>query len=323
MTDVNIYLKYFCILKLQIRKKMIFMFDWIMETLSLAYREAWAVMQIFDNIKNLFENLSFQKIIATFTAIAELLGMLIFGMPVTPRGQELDLSDYSLVFYDEFDGDFLDTTVWKHRGVGARRFGYNAASQSIVENGNLVITGEYLTDGEYGEGWYAGAVSLLEKYTYGYYEIRCICNPDDEYWSAFWIHADSPYNAEYSQGGVGGAEIDIFESFGYGEFFNDSITSTIHCSGVDGVQEGFQSANLGKFRGNNIFEEYNTYGLEWTEDEYIFYTNGVETCRSTFGNGTSKVPEEVILSLELPNEITHEKDFSTQFVIDYIKIYQK
>ena len=299
------------------------MFNFLTETLGLAYREAWAVEQIFDNIKNLFENLSLQKIIAAFTAIIELLGMLIFGMPVKPSGQELDLSDYSLVFYDEFDGDSLDTTVWKHRGLGSRRFGYNAESQAVVENGNLVITGEYLTDGAYGEGWYKGAVSLREKYTYGYYEIRCICNPDDEYWSAFWIQADRPYTAEYSKGGVGGAEIDIFESFGYGEFFNDSITSTIHCAGVNGVQEGFQSANLGKFRGNNIFEEYNTYGLEWTEDEYIFYINGVETCRSTFGNGTSEVPEEVIISLEIPELITHENDFSTQFVIDYIKIYQK
>ena len=257
-----------------------------------------------------------------------MLAMLVFGLPTTPRGPELDLADYSLVFYDEFDGDTLDETVWKHRGVGPRRSGYNSASQAEVRDGNLVITGEYLTDGEYGEGWYTGAVSLKEWYKQGYFEIRCICNDSPAYWSAFWIQANGPYTASISQGGVGGAELDIFESMGYGEGLkHNSVTQTIHCSGVDGVQEGFQSANLGAFYGNNIHEEYNTYGLEWTEDEYIFYINGVETTRSTFGNGVSQVLEEVIVSLEIPDGeqlADFDKDeFKTEFIVDYVKIYQK
>ena len=115
---------------------------------------------------------------------------------------------------------------------------------------------------------------------------------------------------------------------GYGDgLHHNSVTQTIHCAGVDGVQEGFQSANLGAFYGNNIHEEYNTYGLEWTEDEYIFYINGVETVRSTFGNGVSQVEEEVIVSLEIPGieELAgFEKDgFKTEFIVDYVKIYQK
>ena len=89
------------------------------------------------------------------------------------------------------------------------------------------------------------------------------------------------------------------------------------------MEEGFQSAVLGDFYGNNIFEEYNTYGLEWTEDEYIFYINGVESVRSSFGNGTSQVPEDVIVSLEFPNDITQDKDFYTEYIVDYVKIYQK
>ena len=93
------------------------------------------------------------------------------------------------------------------------------------------------------------------------------------------------------------------------------------------MQEGFQSAMLGMFYGNNVTEEYNTYGLEWTEDEYIFYINGVETCRSTFGNGVSQVEEDVIVSLEIPDldklaELDKET-YKTEFVVDYVKIYQK
>lgn len=300
----------------------------IAELLGLVVREEWALGKFFEYLGKMFSSFSIKGFIASFTAAAEMLAMLLFGLPTTPRGPELDLTDYEVVFYDEFDGDSLDTSVWKHRGVGARRGGFNAESQAVVKDGNLVITGEYLTDGMYGEGWYTGAVSLKEWYKQGYFEIRCICNDSPGFWSAFWIQAQSPYSASVSKGGVGGAELDIFESMGYGEGLkHNSVTQTIHCAGVDGEQEGFQSANLGSFYGNNIHEEYNTYGLEWTEDEYIFYVNGVETVRSTFGNGVSQELEEVIVSLEIPGieEIAEfDKDgFKTEFIVDYVKIYQK
>ena len=48
-------------------------------------------------------------------------------------------------------------------------------------------------------------------YCKGYFEIRCKVNAGSGYWSAFWLQADSPYTASVSKGGVGGAEIDIFE----------------------------------------------------------------------------------------------------------------
>jgi hypothetical protein len=207
-------------------------------------------------------------------AIIEILQMLIFGLPLTPRGQTLDLTGYNVVVYDEFEGDSLSTDLWEYRGNGARRGGFNASSQVEVRDGNLVIAGEYLTDGEYGEGWYTAAIKLRERYKNGYFEIKCKVNKGIGYWSAFWIQADSPYTASVSKGGVGGAELDIFESTEYAQG-KYAVTNTIHCAGVDGVEEGFQSAMLGKFKGNNISKKYNTYGLEWTEDEYIFYVKSL------------------------------------------------
>lgn len=300
--------------------------NWIIETFNLCYREAWAVNRIVYHFKEAFSGFSIKGFIASMIAVAELFGMLFFGAPVSPHGQELNLDGYKIVFSDEFDHNELDTENWFTRGNGPRRCGYNAASQVEVRNGNLVITGEYLKDGEYGEGWYTGAVALNKKYKQGYFEIRCKCNDSDGFWSAFWIQADHPYEAQYSKGGTGGAEIDIFESAHYGETGGYCVSSAIHCAGVDGEQEGYQSALLGFFRDNDV-TEYNTYGLEWTEDEYIFYINGVETTRSTFGNGVSQVAEDVIVSLEIPDESGLEgfdKDtFQTEFIVDYVKIYQK
>ena len=294
----------------------------IFDLLQLSFRERWAVDQLFEAIKNI----NAKGLFAGVMVIFELLSMLILGTPLTPRGEELDLTGYELVFEDEFEGDELDLTVWDHRGEGSRRGGANSRSQVDVRDGNLVITGEYLEDGTYGAGWYTAAIKLKERYKQGYFEIKCKVNKSQGYWSAFWIQADGPYTASISKGGVGGAELDIFESA-----YDDvkkvyHVTHAIHCAGVDGVQEGFQSCNLGGFYANDPTEEYNTYGLKWTEDEYIFYINGVESIRSTFGNGVSQVEEDVIVSLEIPGiEKLEELDkdtFKTEFIVDYVRIYQ-
>ena len=297
------------------------------ETLKLAPRQVWGVEQMGVYFKKLFSANSVKAAIACIVAIAECFGLAVLDLPTTPRGQELDLSGYTLVFEDEFEGNTLNTDIWEYRASGSRRGGFNAESQVRVENGNMVITGEYLEDGTYGAGWYAGMVKLRERYCKGYFEMRCIVNAGSGFWSAFWIQADNPYNAAVSKGGPGGCEIDIFESMSYDNLIGkNSVGQTVHRAGVDGVQEGFQSRMLGCFNGNNIYKEYNTYGLKWTEDEYIFYINGVETVRSTFGDGVSQVEEQVRVSLCIPTaeklENLDKETYHNSFVIDYVKIYQ-
>lgn len=73
----------------------------------------------------------------------------------------------------------------------------------------------------------------------------------------------------------------------------------------------------------NPYTGYNTYGLEWNGDKYIFCINGVECVSSTFKDGVSQGLEYAILSLEPPKGFTEQPGFSTDFIIDYVKIYQK
>ncbi|MCQ2484036.1 MAG: glycoside hydrolase family 16 protein [Clostridia bacterium] len=307
--------------------------DAIMDALKFAYRQKAAVYAVGDFFKNIFAGgFSFKRLFAGILAFFEMFACVLFDKPVTPRGPELDLEGYHLVFCDEFEGNELNMDVWKHRGLGTRRTGFNGESQVSVSNGNLYLTGEYLEDGAYGAGWYTGMISLREHYKQGYFEIRCKCNKDKGFWSAFWIQSpNNPYDHYISQGGVNGAELDIFEAMSGDKILKknrNSVTQTIHCNGWDDDIENIDSRCLGIFKvGNDIYDEYNTYGLKWTEDEYIFYINGVESARSSFGNGVSQIPEEVIVSLEIPDElpkkIASNKDYSTQMVVDYVKIYQQ
>lgn len=271
-----------------------------------------------------------KRIFSALIAVIELFGAAAFKTPVHPYGEEIDLDGYELVVFDDFDGDELDTDIWYNRGVGPRRFGYNAASQVSLRDGNLVITGEYRDEahGEYGAGWYAGAVALNEWFCKGYFEIRCICNKDEGFWSAFWIQSSHSYD-QYSNGGIGGAEIDIFEAAEYDALLSskrNSVTQTVYCNGSDADPDNIDKCQFSAI-GNDIYNEYNTYGLKWTDDEYIFYINGVETGRTSFGLGVSEVLENVIVSLELPEnlpqKITSDPNYKTEFIVDYVKVYQQ
>lgn len=269
------------------------------------------------------------RFFALLLAAVELFGAAVFKAPVHPRGETLDLTGYELVMEDEFDGDTLNTDVWYHRGVGPRRFGFNAASQAAVSDGNLILTGEYrdAQTGEYGAGWYTGAIALRQWYCKGYFEIRCICNKDDGFWSAFWMQSNHSYDLE-SKGGIGGAEIDIFEASDYDAILpsnHNSVTQTVYCNGSDDDDENLDKCQFAAI-GDDIYNKYNTYGLKWTDDEYIFYINGVETVRTSFGLGVSEVLENLIVSLEipenLPKKITDNPDYKTQMIVDYVRVYQ-
>lgn len=273
-----------------------------------------------------FTGFSIRRFFAGILAFFELFNAAAFKTPVHPYGQEMNTDGYRLVFSDDFDGDRLDTDVWYTRGDGARRSGFNAASQIKLENGNLVITGEYLKDGTYGEGWYAGAVALKQKYTKGLFEIRCICNDSKDYWSAFWFQGNHPYDHELSAGGVGSAEIDIFESMNHEKLLpkrRNSVTHTVWCNGFDDDADNLDKCSF-EATGKKIYTQFNTYALEWTDEEYIFYINGVETGRTSFGNGVSTDLEELIVSLEIPESgISLDKSEKTEFIVDYVKVWQK
>lgn len=282
----------------------------------------------------------------------QLPNKLDLGKP--PQGKVINLEeDFELVWKDEFDGDKLDESKWGFSWwITERKGGYWHEDMVSVRDGNLVIRAEYLEEppvgGRYDEareklgckefkpGWYTGKVTSRDKYDqcYGYFEVRCILPAATGMWSAFWMMNEGVYNVNNS--GEDGTEIDVFESFYYKDNWwgNDAISTGIH---YDGYGEGHHGEAVGKmFIANNPYEEYNTYGVEWNEKEYIFYINGVETARTSAG-GVSKNPEYLLLSCEFAGENgvqssdrhgtgeiwkTPEKNWPAEFKVDYVRCYQ-
>ncbi|MBQ6864712.1 MAG: glycoside hydrolase family 16 protein [Clostridia bacterium] len=278
----------------------------------------------------------FQTLIALFAALCSML----FGMsfPLL-ENKTADMDKFELVWSDEFDSDTLDTAKWQgcNHAPGqtvVRKGGYWNMDMVSVRDGNLHIAAKYYEDGYLGNGkagWYTGAVFTKDLYeqTHGYFEIRCILPTGSGLWSAFWMNSTTM--AQVGNGGTDGAEIDIFESAYYSTAFKNRVSSAVH---YDGYGDDLQSTTVAKpfILNNDPYKEFNTYGLEWNENEYIFYINGVETGRSNFG-GTSLVPEYLILSVEIGGADgvaadswagkALDKNFTpTDFIVDYVRAYQ-
>ena len=265
-----------------------------------------------------------EKMALLVLAFFQCVGLLLFDTPITPYGDPIDRSGYELVFEDTFEGGVLDLEKWEYRGSGARAGGFMAPDQVRVEDGKLILRAEYRADGPGGAGWYSGIIRTKEEFIGGIFEVSAVVSEGGGFWSAFWLNAPGMASAEASNGGPGGAEIDIFEAGAYGKSFltRNSVAFNVH---VGGYGDGLRSAGPEAYYGKNIYKEYNTYTLKWTAEEYIFYINGVEATRSSFQDGVSRAEEYIILSLELPDAegFTEQPGFTAEFLVDCVRVWQE
>jgi len=260
-----------------------------------------------------------------------------FNLYWYPHGQKLALDKrFDLVWSDEFNGDALDAANWRiHRspyweGDAAteacpRRDGYWFPDTLSVADGSLIIDTRWEPDGlgGGGAGYYSEAISTegLHEFKQGYFEARCILPKGEGLWGAFWMFFPRLGGTVTS-----GTEIDIFESPYYfkGGWNRDAVCSTVHV-----YNDPLESKGIGTWRVKKPYDRFNTYGLEWTESEYIFYINGVETGRTDFG--VSDVPLYLLLSTEVGAEDTYgwagnihnnKTPLDSKFIVDYVRVYE-
>ncbi|MCL1952166.1 MAG: family 16 glycosylhydrolase [Oscillospiraceae bacterium] len=284
-------------------------------------RQYDALVSAWGHFKALFSAGNITRIGVILVALFQALGAAVFDSPRTPMGPPLDLSGYEVVFEDEFNGASLDLAKWEYRGTGDRGGAFIHPDQVRVEGGKLILKAEYLAGGAFGAGWYSGMIRTKDEFTRGYFEMTCVCSREGNFSSSWWLNSTGMSSAELSDGGRGGAEIDIFEAFNHKLIkpWQDSVSLAVH---VGGYGDGLRSKGLGSYYGKNIYTEYNTFGVLWTEEEYIFYVNGVEAVRTSFEKGVSAAPEYAIISLEPPDEVTAKQDVTAEFIIENVRIYQ-
>lgn len=280
----------------------------------------------------------FQRLCALLMAVINFIGIRLFSWPVTPNGEKLDLSKFELVWEDSFDGESLNPGNWRdhaseQNAATVRRGGWWHRDMAQMRDGMLYITTDYkeegIANGQPGYYTYGMDSKGLFEQQYGYFEIRCKLPEGEGTWAAFWMLSDGMANVDGT--GHDGAEIDVFESAYYVRKwpFRNSVSSAVH---IDGYGAELKSFSVGRYRVPEPYTSFNTYGVEWNEDEYIFYINGVESGRGAF-DGTPRVAQYLLLSVEFGGEngvpeegwagdIRNNQHLPSAFVVDYVRAYQ-
>ncbi len=299
---------------------------------------AWAAIlpALFAACKALFL-LQGKRFVALLVAFFQLFGAALIDLPVKPYLDEIDLSRFELTFEDNFDRGF-DDTVWQGHYVYGdddtqkRDTAYwNRGQVSFTDDGCLCITAQYREDGPAGAQYYSygmetnpnknynGRHTGFEQ-LYGYFEVRCILPKGAGLNPAFWLLTDGMWDDD-TDGGVSGCEIDVLETgtdFDQKSKYFGSILQTVH---VDAYGDAHRQEIQGWFYADDPYHKFNTYGVEWNKDGYIFYVNGRETARTDFG-GVCQVPLYLILSLGVDEKVADNAYLPSSFVVDYVRAYQ-
>ena len=312
----------------------------IYELLGMATRQITAANEILPAVGRFFTELfsfDIKGAFAMLVAVVQLFGMMVFDTPVKPYKDSIDMDKFELVWEDDFNNGF-DTTKWQgHYVYGAddtqlRDTAWWSREQvSFTEDGCLEINVEYREDGPKGAGYYSYGMETnpnkqydegYEGYEqlYGYFEIRCILPEGAGINPAFWLLTDGMWDDD-TDGGVTGAEVDVLETNTLFNKLSPDFGSVYHTIHIDSYEEAHRSENQGAFYADDPYESFNTYGVEWNEDEYIFYINGVETARTSFG-GVCQVPLYLIISVGVDDRIYENDYLPTSMTVDYVRCYQ-
>lgn len=255
-----------------------------------------------------------------------------------------DGPDFKLVWSDEFDGTKLDETKWSFRKcmMGKRHNAWtdkgvfldgqsNAVFVPVIEDGFIrssqLQTGSNFMDEpvirtKFGIDDLQWPIGKLQQnkftYRYGYVECRCRLQQKEGWWSAFWTQ--SPIIGASLDPKKTGSEVDIMESFHPGDVFPHNV----FCG-------GYGQDCQHKVCGDHTFvkpEEFHRFGLLWTEDEYVFYLDGVERGRIT--ENVSGSESFLLISTEIIGYRSDEhrasdlmKDaLDDNFIVDYVRVFE-
>jgi beta-glucanase (GH16 family) len=219
------------------------------------------------------------------------LGILMSTIHCTPKTEEDGTGIDNLIWSDEFEGDFIDTTKWKFE-TGDHGWGNNEwqdyqpqGSDNVeVKDGTLRITARKTGPGQRVGDYTSARINSRESFLYGRIEIRAKM---PEYqgpgiWPALWMLGENIGDLGWPLCG----EIDLME---YISSNPDSVLMTIH-SQANNHMNGTQLSS-GFVPLPNIEEEFNIFGLLWEEERLVFYVNG---------------PEQVLLTINRPEEYNQE-----------------
>ena len=243
--------------------------------------------------------------------------------------------DWKVTFNDEFDGDSIDLSKWNIYSSGDYHIGaFNHFSKEnvIVRDGKLTLRiekkpGHHNDDPNMPENdWATGYADTFGKWTqrYGYWEIRCIIPTPPNSFYAYWLMPDRGIaggeDFVRQETKKGGMEFDILEGLSiWGAYRHDL---GMHWDSYMKYHKTIGMLNA-YFQPDK--DGYVTVGMLWLPGKLVFYDNGRESA-SWESPRIGSLQSFMILDNVLggwEKEPIDEKKMPSDFVIDYVRVWQR
>ena len=238
--------------------------------------------------------------------------------------------NYICTFYDDFNGQTIDSKRWERCPEWRRQEGQWSNQCSYVEDGNLVIEAR-----QFGSSLMSGAVRTRGKFSQkrGLYKIRFkVTRKTEGLWYAFWLMG--PGQANVGNGAVDGGEIDIFElvpnDTGKPEGRRNYINSAVHWDGYGDSHRAFASQKL---INDSFYNTWHEITFVWTSEYYKAYLDDetepywtTEGQASSYG-GIVDAENYIKLTAEFGSwggdvSKAHE-NLPSRMLVDYVIVYQE
>ena len=257
----------------------------------------------------------------------------LYQSPSSPA----DLTGYSLVFEDNFDGidQSPDADNWTF-DLGNDGWGNGEAQdyQDGLDDAKIVdvdptaaVNGALRITAKNADGTITSArvKSDIDVGPYGYYEVRAKLPSEDGAWPAIWLLGDGGRATWPNEG-----EIDLVEwSSAYASSDQD-IISALHYP--DTYFNG--NSNTGGTTLTSAVDEWHTYQVWWTQDSIKIGVDGTEAdahlVYSKPANATNDTwpfdgPMDMILNIAIGGTLggtVPTSSFEYAMEVDYVRIYQ-
>jgi len=244
------------------------------------------------------------------------------------------LSNYKLVWFDEFDGEVLDPSKWTHE-TGSHGWGnselqnYTDGDNTSISEGILKIKTELIGAGQKTGDYTSSRINSKQRFTYGRYEIRAKM-PDYKgsgLWPAIWMLGESiQQGTSWPLCG----EIDIME---YVSWDPHKVSAAIHTESKNHTNgNNISSGHIDLLTAES---EFHTYGLIWSEKFLKFYLDDPDHLILKFNRPDAYTQKEwpfdkpfyFLMNIAVGGNYggvngVEDHIFPSEMEVDYIRVYQ-
>lgn len=276
------------------------------------------------------------------------LSMAAALRPVPGACTELDYRCWTRTFADEFDslslrdtssGTWTTAYTWGDGGINNEKQYYvdprqHGINPFRIDDGVLHIeakptSAQHLSKVRnlpYTSGLLTSEASFDQ--IYGLFEIRARLPEGRGLWPAFWL-LPTDKKKWRERGYWRLPEIDIMEFLGHEEsvYYATVHTRTPPAPGGRMTEAGYTVYGTSVDTGVDLTRDYHVYGLEWNEDELIWYFDGRPVKREPTPQDSRNDRKYILINLAVGGNWPGDPDPDTQlpahYSIDYVRVYRR